>query len=95
MIICFLFGTYTVSVTTTSSDVPVITVEAPASPPPRMDSPSGVDGGLVAGIIVAMVIIAALLAVMIVLLLFLRRRSKSYRIKADSQPQQMGAISEL
>ena len=83
MIICYLFGTYTVSVTTTPSDVP------------RMDSPSGVDGGLVAGIIVTMVIIASLLAVVIVLLLFLRRRSKSYRMKADSQPQQMGAISEL
>ena len=74
-----------------SSDVAVPTMGAP---PPREDSPSGVDSGLVAGITIAVVIITALLAVMIVLLLFLSRRSKSYRMKVESQPQRIGTISE-
>ena len=92
VLVYFISLASTISVTThASSDVAVPTMGAP---PPRVDSPNGVDSGLVAGITVAVVIVTALLAVMIVLLLFLSRRSKFYGMKVESQPLQIGTISE-
>ena len=81
------------SVTARSSNVPVPTVEAPA--PPRVESPNGVDVGLVAGIIVAVVIIITALLACAIVLLFLRRRSKSFQMRTDSELNQTDAKSEF